>query len=245
MPVVVVAFQLLKLKEPKHLTQAVVEEDRIKWPELATLTGLPLAKIERLFTNKTRTVRTEDATSKQGGAASAKVVFSVQQTEPVVTDEDDAADGPEEVLDDADGPTQERSIRWAKIREDIDETTYDKITALKIKGVYGNRVFRRVYPHNSLAAHLVGYVNKAGVAAAGVAAVKLRRFPIVHALHERGVGPELADAGGQWHRELAALRSALVFLGKAAVENGPHDQRVGAVVAHGLVRVASAKLSTQ
>jgi cell division protein FtsI/penicillin-binding protein 2 len=148
--------------------QAVVEEDRIKWPELATLTGLPLAKIERLFTNKTRTVRTEDATSKQGGDASAKVVFSVQQTEPVVTDEDDAADGPEEVLDDADGPTQERSIRWAKIREDIDETTYDKITALKIKGVYGNRVFRRVYPHNSLAAHLVGYVNKAGVAAAGV-----------------------------------------------------------------------------
>jgi len=63
-----------------------------------------------------------------------------------------------------------RPIRWAKLREDIDETTYEKIRALGIKGVYGNRVFRRVYPHNELAAHLVGYVNKEGTAAAGVEA---------------------------------------------------------------------------
>jgi len=63
-----------------------------------------------------------------------------------------------------------RPIRWAKLREDIDEATYEKIRALGIKGVYGNRVFRRVYPHNALAAHLVGYVNKEGSAAAGVEA---------------------------------------------------------------------------
>jgi len=63
-----------------------------------------------------------------------------------------------------------RPIRWAKLREDIDEATYEKIRSLGIKGVYGNRVFRRVYPHNALAAHLVGYVNKEGTAAAGVEA---------------------------------------------------------------------------
>jgi cell division protein FtsI (penicillin-binding protein 3) len=150
--------------------QAVENADRVKWPELAALTGLPLAKIERLLTTKTRTVRVESTADGQTVDASAKVVFSVKPAESGTTEADDDAtsDEPEEVLDDSAGATKERSIRWAKIREDIDEATYDKITALKIKGVYGNRVFRRVYPHNSLAAHLVGYVNKAGVAAAGV-----------------------------------------------------------------------------
>src|SRR5664280_2803517 len=39
---------------------------------------------------------------------------------------------------------------------------------LKIRGVYGNRVYRRFYPQNSLGAHLIGYVNREEVPAAGV-----------------------------------------------------------------------------
>ena len=63
---------------------------------------------------------------------------------------------------------QDRLIRWAKLSESVEESTYDQITKLDIKGVYGNRTFRRAYPHNTMAAHLIGYVNKEGQAAAGI-----------------------------------------------------------------------------
>lgn len=149
--------------------QVVEPEDRSKWPELAALTGLPLAKIERLLTTRTRTVRVSSESSGTTAASDATITFNVKSAETDGADEDESApDETDVILDEATDATREREIRWAKIREDVDETTYEKITALNIKGVYGNRVFRRVYPHNSLAAHLVGYVNKAGVAAAGV-----------------------------------------------------------------------------
>ena len=63
---------------------------------------------------------------------------------------------------------EDRQIRWAKLSEEVEESTYDQITKLDIKGVYGHRTFRRAYPHDSMAAHLIGYVNKEGQAAAGI-----------------------------------------------------------------------------
>lgn len=149
--------------------QSLRPEDRAKWPELASLLGLPLNKLERIMTTTTRQVRAATpSTDAAAPASAASVVFNVK---PASTDEDtdeNADESDDVVVEDGDGATTERAIRWAKLREDVDETTYDKIAQLEIKGVYGNRVYRRVYPHNSLAAHLVGYVNKAGVAAAGV-----------------------------------------------------------------------------
>jgi len=62
----------------------------------------------------------------------------------------------------------DRDIRWAKLGENISEEVYDKITALKVKGVYGDRTYCRAYPHNQLAAHIIGYVNKEGTPAAGL-----------------------------------------------------------------------------
>jgi len=59
-------------------------------------------------------------------------------------------------------------IQWAKLRESIDESVYDKIVALGINGVYGNREYRRFYPQSSLAAHLIGFVNKQGAPATGI-----------------------------------------------------------------------------
>jgi len=120
--------------------QVLRESDREKWPELAALLGLPYAQLERVLTTKTRPIQTASSDSATATAAAASSVAIA------------------------------RPIRWAKLREDIDEATYEKIRVLGIKGVYGNRVFRRVYPHNALAAHLVGYVNKEGTAAAGVEA---------------------------------------------------------------------------
>ena len=58
-----------------------------------------------------------------------------------------------------DGLTKDR---WVKLREALDEPTFDKITALNIRGITHERVYRRVYPGGGLAAHLIGYLNKEG-----------------------------------------------------------------------------------
>ena len=63
-----------------------------------------------------------------------------------------------------DGLTKDR---WVKLKEGVDEPTYDRLEALNIRGLTAERVYRRVYPGNDLAAHLIGYVNKEGTAAAG------------------------------------------------------------------------------
>jgi len=126
--------------------QVLRESDREKWPELAALLGLPYAQLERALTTKTRRAQTPVQTASSDSATATAAARDVEAASVA------------------------RPIRWAKLREDIDEATYEKIRALGIKGVYGNRVFRRVYPHNALASHLVGYVNKEGTAAAGVEA---------------------------------------------------------------------------
>jgi len=76
---------------------------------------------------------------------------------------------------DEDG-AEAKPVQWVKLAEDLDEAVYegDKdrnipgVKDLKIRGVYANRVYRRYYPQNSLAAHVIGYVNREEVAAAGV-----------------------------------------------------------------------------
>lgn len=124
--------------------QSLVPADQAKWPELARLIGMPLDELARIFTTKTRAV---------------PALASVSEVEAV-----DAADAAEP------GPAGERLIRWAKLSETVEESTYDQILKLGIKGVYGNRIYSRAYPHNQLAAHLIGFVNKAGEPAAGVEA---------------------------------------------------------------------------
>ena len=57
---------------------------------------------------------------------------------------------------------------WSKLADKIDETDYNKVIELGIKGVYGNRKFERIYPGDSLAAHLVGFLNKDANAVMGV-----------------------------------------------------------------------------
>ncbi len=59
-------------------------------------------------------------------------------------------------------------IRWAKLVDEIEESTYESVTKLNIKGVYGNRSYRRIYPRGQLAAHLVGYVNRENKPSGGV-----------------------------------------------------------------------------
>jgi cell division protein FtsI (penicillin-binding protein 3)/stage V sporulation protein D (sporulation-specific penicillin-binding protein) len=61
-----------------------------------------------------------------------------------------------------------RPIRWVKLSEEVEESTYERILKLNIKGVYGNRHYRRVYPGGQLAAHILGYINKEGTPVTGV-----------------------------------------------------------------------------
>jgi cell division protein FtsI/penicillin-binding protein 2 len=56
----------------------------------------------------------------------------------------------------------EHEVQWVKLSDSVDESTYDQIKALNIRGVYGSRVYSRDYPQNQLAAHVIGYVNKEG-----------------------------------------------------------------------------------
>ncbi|HVU23507.1 MAG TPA: penicillin-binding protein 2, partial [Opitutus sp.] len=111
---------------------------------------------------KTREVATSPAAA-PGGPLAIRLPKPAD-AEPAA---DAATDDDTEVDDAADGGG-ERPIRWAKLCDNVSESTYDRIRALDIKGVYGNRVYRRAYPHNSLAAHIIGYVNKSGTAMDGI-----------------------------------------------------------------------------
>lgn len=59
-------------------------------------------------------------------------------------------------------------VRWVKLKEGVEESEFKQIKELKIKGVYGNYKHSRLYPNQSLASHLLGYVNDEGKACMGV-----------------------------------------------------------------------------
>lgn len=61
-----------------------------------------------------------------------------------------------------------RPVRWTRLVEAVDEKTYERALALDIRGVYGNRQFRRAYPGGALAAHILGFINHEGAAVMGV-----------------------------------------------------------------------------
>jgi cell division protein FtsI (penicillin-binding protein 3) len=65
----------------------------------------------------------------------------------------------------ADG--KEKRVRWVKLADEVDENTYDQITRLGVRGIYGQRGYKRVYPDGELAAHVLGYLNKEGVPVTG------------------------------------------------------------------------------
>ncbi len=134
-------------------------EDEEKWPRLAELVGLPYTELHRIMTTKTRPASVEPR--------------AITEPMPLVLNVTPVAEGKagdDTVVDDVPDTSGERPIRWAKLSEGVEESVYDQIQGLGIRGVYGNRIYRRTYPNNSLAAHLVGYVNRAGEPASGVEA---------------------------------------------------------------------------
>jgi cell division protein FtsI (penicillin-binding protein 3) len=138
--------------------QALLKADETKWPELARLLNIPISELTQVFNTKTR--QTPVVATPTLGAA------TTGSSDPATTTAADAEI--ESATADEVRPTGERLIRWAKLSDTVEESTYDQITKLGVKGVYGTRNYTRAYPHNQLAAHLIGFVNKAGEPSAGI-----------------------------------------------------------------------------
>jgi len=143
--------------------QALVPGDEKKWPQLADLLGMPLAQLEGILRTKSRPAQ---AVAVKAPAAAPVVAEAPAPTVPLnfwgaAAGHLKAEAGPDDdtVLDDADAQGN-RPIRWAKLSDSVAESAYAEITKLDVRGVYGERVYRRDYPHNELAAHVVGYVNR-------------------------------------------------------------------------------------
>ncbi len=166
--------------------QSLRKEDEKKWPQLAELIGVPLPDLTKILLTKSRPVAPTNASSasspaKPGDlvinfslAAAAKATALTRDSaqpkagSPAASTAATDAATDDTVLDDTADENGMRPIRWAKLSETVEESTYTQIQALDIKGVYGQRAYRRAYPHNSLAAHVIGYVNKQGEPAAGI-----------------------------------------------------------------------------
>lgn len=92
------------------------------------------------------------------------------QTNSATTSPATAADDDEEVE-----PTPDRQgrrlIRWAKLSDQVTETTAAEIDQLGIHGLCTPETrYARVYPHNELAAHLIGFANHENSGVAGIEA---------------------------------------------------------------------------
>ena len=80
------------------------------------------------------------------------------------TDDDDEADPT---------PDQQgrRAIRWAKLSDEVTESTATEIEKLGLRCLCPPETrYARVYPHNELAAHLIGFANKENTGVAGLEA---------------------------------------------------------------------------
>jgi cell division protein FtsI (penicillin-binding protein 3) len=152
--------------------QSLRKEDEKRWPQLASLIGLPLPDLSKILLTKTRPAAPANASPASPAAQPADLVisFSLAPAVPAAPVAAASAAAPDDdtVVEDSTDASGARPIRWAKLSETVEESTYARIQALDIKGVYGQRVYRRAYPHNSLAAHVIGYVNKQGEPAAGI-----------------------------------------------------------------------------
>ena len=162
--------------------QSLRKEDEKKWPRLAELIGLPLPELTKILLTKSRPAVPTNASPASSPAKPGDLVinFSLPPAKPAsaepaagqpaanaaTTAAEPAVD--DTLLDDNADENGQRPIRWAKLSDTVEESTYAKIQALDIKGVYGQRAYRRAYPHNSLAAHVIGYVNRQGEAVAGI-----------------------------------------------------------------------------
>ena len=136
-------------------------EDAAKLPQLAALIGVPVQEVERIFSTKTRPGSAKAVVKVTAPRREAVITLNQAETKaaPEAAADPDAAKTDDTQLDEPDVEGN-RPIRWAKLSDQVTESVYTQITKLGIRGVYGSRVYRRDYPHNEMAAHIIGYVDR-------------------------------------------------------------------------------------
>ncbi|HZZ18518.1 MAG TPA: penicillin-binding protein 2, partial [Opitutaceae bacterium] len=136
------------------------QEDRPKWAQLSTMIGVPMRAIEEAFMTKTRAAGSEPQArpGSPAGAMTITLTSAADAAVPAVDGDGDAEAKDDSTLDDPDKEGN-RPIRWAKLSDQVPESVYGDVLKMGIKGVYGRRVYRRDYPHNEMAAHIIGYVD--------------------------------------------------------------------------------------
>ena len=136
-------------------------EDAAKLPQLAALIGVPVQEVERIFSTKTRPGSAKADVKVTAPRREAVITLNQAETKaaPEAAADPDAAKTDDTQLDEPDVEGN-RPIRWAKLSDQVTESVYTQITKLGIRGVYGSRVYRRDYPHNEMAAHIIGYVDR-------------------------------------------------------------------------------------
>lgn len=163
--------------------------DEKKWPQLAALLGVPLPELQKIFSTKYRVSAPAEksapadrpalatpASAASPAAAPASLVFNFDlpsaaaEKKLAATDDASATVGESDEIeaDDAEEKDGVVEIKWAKIAENISEATFADVEKLNIKGILGERVYRRAYPHHELASHLLGFVNHGQQAVTGL-----------------------------------------------------------------------------
>ena len=150
-------------------------KDEQKWPQLAALLGVPLPELKTIFATRYRestpvsAAPTKPITAAPVGPPFA-FDFSLPSGGPTSDSVANPGDSQDEDLqiDPATDAAGRHEIKWAKLAENISESTYAEVEKLNIRGIYGNRVYRRSYPHNQLAAHVIGFVDHAQQPATGI-----------------------------------------------------------------------------
>ncbi len=145
--------------------QSLRKEDEAKWPQLAALIGMNPSELARIFNTKTRPVASTSAQNNEriGVSTPKAATFAYNVTPSDATAPTLASDSETESPDDEDEAPDaagNRAIRFAKLSDSITESTFTAIKQLNIKGVIGQRVYRRAYPNNSIASHIIGYVDR-------------------------------------------------------------------------------------
>lgn len=182
-------------------------EDEPKWPQLAALLGRSESEIRRIFSTKYRlgvpapAATAASAETTDAAASPVRIRFNPSgrsaATPSVATGDEEGTDAGL-ALEEAD-PAGRRPIRWVKLDDNVSETRYAEIERLGIHGVYGQLVYRRAYPNNELAAHVLGYVNREQQPVAGM--------ELFADFYLRGQdGWRLGERDGR-NRELAQFRS--------------------------------------
>ena len=157
---------------------AVTPKDEKKFPQLAALIGVPEGEIRRIAATKFRFVSVKAAADEKPAGISGPIKLTLG-SEPLAAapaeKADEAVPAPDDADEDVDlDPTPDqtgrRAIRWAKVCEDVSEELNTEIQKLGLKCIAPNRVYRRTYPNNQLAAHILGYVNRQQQPVSGIEA---------------------------------------------------------------------------